>query len=100
MAELVAILLLNVKLLPIFVIVVHVIIVLVEERVIIIVVIDTVQIWSLHQIFIIVTCILHRIVLGQFEIFDSLVDLIVIKRCLNIEDSSTLTRLHLDSVDF
>ena len=42
MAELVAILLLNVKLLPIFVIVVHVIIVLVEERVIIIVVIDTV----------------------------------------------------------
>ena len=89
LSKLVSILLVHVGLLPVFVIVIVVIVVLVEEGVVVIVL--AVEIRSLDQVLIIdIASILHGIILCQLEIFHCLINLIVIKRGLDVKDAPTL----------
>ena len=88
LAELIAILLIHVKFLPILIVVIIVIVVLIKEGIVIIFL--TIEVWSLHQVLIIIAHILHAIVLRHLELLHSFIDLVVVKTGLDVEDAATL----------
>ena len=80
------------------VIVIIVVIILVEE---VIIIVSAVQIRSLDKVIIIfVYNVLHGVILGKFKFLHCPIYLVVIKRGLNIEYTTTLTRLNFYSVHF
>ena len=88
LAELVAILLVHVELLAVLIVVIIVIVVLVKEGIVVIFL--TVEVWSLHQVLIVLPYILHAVVLRHLKLLHSLIDLVVVETGLDIEDAATL----------
>ena len=97
--ELVTIFLIHIKFLTVLILIIIVVIVIFIKEWIIVIIL-AVEIWSFNQVFIILTHLLHRVVLSQLEFFHRLIDLIVVKRGFDVENSTALTRLNSHFIDF